>query len=252
MTASQPQSFYFFDFDDNVMFLDTSILIQNTVTTEVTRMRTSDFAHIWPRFGQPGEWQEYALFKDSYKYFRDIPPDQLDDGSAQHFVSDVRQAVTTREPNDWQAPSWAFFAHACALQRPLSIITARGHHPETIKEGISQLKLEGWIEHEPNYLTVFPVSNDEVRLALGDVDSSLTVPSLKKLAIIRSIEVGLEKYGEDLPHQFGMSDDDPHNMQLIIEAMRDSKLSHPDKRFFVFNTHVQNTVKLEVLPMGEP
>ena len=49
-----------------------------------------------------------------------------------------------------------------------------------------------------------------------------------------------------------MSDDDPHNMQLIIEAMRDSKLSHLDKRFFVFNTHVQNSVKLEVLPIGMP
>lgn len=248
----QPQSFYFFDFDDNVMFLETTILIQNTATAEVTSMSTADFAQIWPKLGQPGEWQDYGLFTDSYRYFRDIPDDQLEPDAQQHFLRDVQRAVTSRPPEEWQAPSWAFFVHACSLQRPVSIITARGHSPETIKAGIRYLKDGGWIAHEPNYLTVFPVSHDPVRRGLGDANFEFTIPTLKKLAILKSVEVGLEKYGADLPHQFGMSDDDPHNMQLIIEAMRDSKLSHPDKRFFVFNTHVQNSVKLEVLPIGMP
>lgn len=252
MDEKQPQSFYFFDFDDNVMFLETTILIQNTATAEVREMGTAEFAQIWPKLGQPGEWQEYGLFTDSYHYFRDIPADQLSDGGQQHFLRDVQRAVTSRPPEEWQAPSWAFFVHACTLQRPVSIITARGHAPETIRAGIRYLKEQGWIENEPNYLTVFPVSYEPVRLDLGDLQSEFTIPTLKKLAILRSVEAGLEKYGADLPHQFGMSDDDPHNMQLIIEAMRDSKLSHPDKRFFVFNTHVQNSVKLEVLPIGMP
>ena len=248
----QPQSFYFFDFDDNVMFLETSILIQNTATGEVKQMGTAQFAQIWPKLGQPGEWQEYGLFTDSYHYFRDLPADQLESVDQQHFLRDVQRAVTTRPPEEWQAPSWAFFVHACSKQRPVSIITARGHSPETIKAGIRYLKDGGWIEHEPNYLTVFPVSYETIRTELGDINSEFQIPTLKKLAILRSVEAGLEKYGADLPHQFGMSDDDPHNMQLIIEAMRDSKLRHLDKRFFVFNTHVQNSVKLEVLPIGMP
>lgn len=248
----QPQSFYFFDFDDNIMFLDTLILIQNTMTQEVKPVSTAEFATIWPKLGVPGEWQEYALFADSYRYFRDIPADKLGPDDRQHFVKDIMKAVGTRQPNEWQAPSWAFFAHACALQRPVSIITARGHSPETMREGIRVLKDEGWIENEPNYLTVYPVSHDPVRAELGDTNMAYTVPTLKKLAIIKSVEVGLQTYGDDLPHQFGMSDDDPRNLQLIIEAMRDCKLQHDDKRFFVFNTAIHNTVKLEVLPIGEP
>lgn len=248
----EPQSFYFFDFDDNVMFLDTYLLVQNTVTGELKQVSTRDYARIYSQLGVPGEWHEYAIFHDSYRYFRDIPDDELGEEDEQHYISDIRQAVTTRPPNEWQAPSWAFFVHACTLQRPLSIITARGHAPETIRAGIKILKDEGLIPHEPNYLTIFPVSHETVRRELGDIDGTFGIPMLKKLAILQSIEVGLAKYGEDLPHQFGMSDDDPHNMQLIIEAMRDSKLQHPDKRFFVFNTHIQNSVKLEVLPIGMP
>ncbi len=252
MDATQPQSFYFFDFADNVMFLHTPILIKHAATGNVKGVSTAEFARIWPRLGAPGDWEQYAIFDGSYQFFRDIPADQLGDGKPQNFVSDIQHALSSRPPDSWQAPSWAFFVHACAKQRPLSIITARGHEPDTIKAGIRLLKDEGWIEKEPKYLTIFPVSNEAVRRALGDADATLTTPSLKKLAIIQSVEAGLELYGAGSPHQFGMSDDDPHNMQLIIEAMRDCKLNHPDKRFFVFNTHVHNSVKLEVLPIGMP
>lgn len=252
MDRKQAQSFYFFDFDDNVMFLETSILIKNNATSEVKPVSTAEFAQIWSRLGTPGEWENYAVFKDSYRNFRDLPANQLSDSQPQNFVGDIRKALSAGQHHHWQAPSWAFFEHACAKQRPVSIITARGHAIETIKEGIRYLKEEGWIENEPNYLTIFPVSNEAIRLELGDTNAEFTIPTLKKLAILKSVETGLEKYGADLPHQFGMSDDDPHNMQLIIEAMRDSKLRHPDKRFFVFNTHVQNSVKLEVLPIGMP
>ena len=247
MTTNTPQSFYFFDFDDNIMFLETSILIQNTVTSEVMALSTAEFARVSPFLGVPGKWQAYAIFKDSYKHFRDH--DARDES---FFVSDIRTAITQRAREDWQAPSWDFFAHACARQRPLSIITARGHNPETIKAGIRLLNEFGLIEQEPNYLTIFTVSNEDVRISLGDKELHYTIPSLKKLAIVRAVEAGLEKYGHDLPHQFGMSDDDPRNVNLIIEAMRECKQQHEDKRFFVFNTHLDQQVKLEVLPIGMP
>jgi hypothetical protein len=247
MHTNEPQSFYFFDFDDNIMFLETTILIQNTVTSEVLPLSTAQFAQVSPFLGIPGKWQAYALFKDSYQHFRDHETQE-----ESFFVSDIREAITQRAPEEWQAPSWDFFAHACAKQRPLSIITARGHKPETIKAGIRLLKEHGFIEQEPNYLTIFPVSNDDVRIRLGDTALHYTIPSLKKLSIIKSVEAGLDKYGHDLPHQFGMSDDDPRNVDLIIEAMRDCKQQYEDKRFFVFNTHLEQQVKLEVLPIGMP
>jgi len=247
-TQDQAQSFYFFDFDDNIMFMETTILIQNTVTSEITELSTAEFAHTAPRLGVPGAWQEYTIFDNSYKYFRDIATADAPD--EQYFIRDIKQALDSGKK--WQAPSWAFFAHACAKQRPLAIITARGHEPDTMKAGIRVLLERGFIEQEPNYLNIYPVSNDNVRRQLGDKKLNYTIPTLKKLAIFHAVEMGLEQYGADLPHQFGMSDDDSRNLNLVIEAMHDCKLRHDDKRFFVFNTHVSQNVKLEVLPMGMP
>ena len=117
-----------------------------------------------------------------------------------------------------------------SLQRPVSIITARGIRRND-QGRYPYLKDGGWIAHEPNYLTVFfPVAMSRAP-RLGDAAFEFTIPTLKKLAILKSFEAGLEKYGADFPHQFGMSDDDPHNMPLIIEAMRDSKLRIPTNAF---------------------
>ncbi|MBK9124484.1 MAG: hypothetical protein IPM16_15400 [Chloroflexi bacterium] len=252
MTTGQAQSFYFFDFDDNVMYLDTSILVQNTMTGAIERVSTGQYAQIASRLGVPGEWQDYAVFEGSYQHFRDIPDEQLESPDQQHFVADIRHVIETKPPDEWQAPSWEFFEHACAKGRPLSIITARGHHPNVIRAGIRVLKEAGFIAAEPNYLTIYPVSHIPARLELGDENLHYTIPALKKLAIIRSVEVGLGTHGPSLPHQFGMSDDDPKNLQLIIEAMNECKRLHPDKRFFVFHMFADKSVKLEVLPLDPP
>ncbi len=94
--------------------------------------------------------------------------------------------------------------------------------------------------------------NPDVRKTLGVTDQSITVPSLKKLAIKAAVEQALEKYGSAPPHRFGISDDDPNNVMLAINAMRDCKVKYPDKRFFVINTNKEHYVKLEVFPMLHP
>ena len=48
------------------------------------------------------------------------------------------------------------------------------------------------------------------------------------------------------------SDDDPKNVDLIINAMCDCKRKYLDKRFFVIDTHKGEKVKLEVLPPDYP
>ena len=80
----------------------------------------------------------------------------------------------------------------------------------------------------------------------------MTIPSVKKLAIKDAVEKGLERYGRQPAHRFGISDDDPDNIVLAISAMRDCKEAHPDKRFFVINTNALEFVKLEVFPMMDP
>jgi hypothetical protein len=250
--AAEGLSFYFFDFDHNIMFLATPILIRNTVTREVMEISTGEFANVQPRLGQPGKWGEYAVFDGSFSHFRDVPASQLQPGQKQRFVEDVDRA-TKSDDGKWKGPSWNLFAYACEKQRSVSIVTARGHDPETMKAGIRVLAEKDLIVREPNYHTVFPVGNDEVRRAqLGDCDLIMTTPALKKAAIIKSVEKALVKYGSEPKHRFGMSDDDPNNVRLIISAIRDCKKQNPGKRFFVIDTNYDENVKLEVFPVDMP
>jgi len=244
-------SFYFFDFDDNIMFLSTPIFLLNTVTKGERAVSTGEFANIQQLLGRPGPWEEYAVFDGSYRNFRDIPPDQLSTGQTQHFVADVTKAVTSSEDR-WQGPSWKYFIYACQKQRPVSIVTARGHTRETLKAGVRVLFEKRFIPREPLYHTLFPVGNKEVQRELGDTKLEMTIPALKRRAIIRTVEEALKLHGSEPNLRFGMSDDDPQNVNLIIRAMCECKKSYPDRRFFVINTHMQEEVKLEVFPVEFP
>src|SRR5450759_1645318 len=89
----------------------------------------------------------------------------------------------------------SFFGMLCIIERPLSIITARGHEPETIKEGIGILKSKGHLSRQPNYLSVYPVSHLDVRRALGDDNISWSTARLKQEAIKFSVRQAFEIYG---------------------------------------------------------
>ena len=185
-------SFYFFDFDDNIMFLSTPIYILDTFRNQEKAISTGDFANIHPHLGKPGKWENYTLFDGSYREFRDIPPDELGSGQKQHFIRDVEAAVSS-DDESWKAPSWPLFVYVCEMQRPVSIITARGHSPETLKAGVRILLERNLIAKEPNYLSVFPVGNEDVRRSqLGDAQLTLSTPVLKKVSIIKSVEEALQ------------------------------------------------------------
>ncbi|UCG12452.1 MAG: hypothetical protein JSU72_18510, partial [Deltaproteobacteria bacterium] len=138
MNANQKdksKSFYFFDFDDNIMFLSTPIFVKNKKTNEVKELSTSEFANIRTELGQIEPWKAYAVYDGTYSHFRDIPEDDLQPGQKQWFVQDVEDALA-ESADKWKAPSWDLFVYACRKERPLAIVTARGHHPETLKAGI--------------------------------------------------------------------------------------------------------------------
>ena len=251
-------SLYFFDVDDNIVFLDTSIYILNVETGVEKRVSTAEFARIHPQLEQPGMWEDYRVYDDTFREFRDIAPDNLAPNDVQYFVRDVEKAILDSS-GAWKAPSWKYFVHACNAQRPISLVTARGHHPETIKAGIERMQQAGLIEKTPNYLSIYPVGNDEVRKSqLDDPNLIKTTPRLKKIAIIKSVDKALREYKDISQLHFGMSDDDPANVNLIISAMRDCKLKYKEQRFFVINTHyneadgIDQRVKLEVFPHDYP
>jgi hypothetical protein len=246
------RSFYFFDFDDNIAYLTTPIVIFHKESNKEKLLSSAAWAQHHRDVGKSGVYENYYINFDedvgSFRYFRDQKLSLVDrlKRKKQIFVADVEEALKKAD-FAWKAPSWNCFYHATFNKRPMSVITARGHHPETIKAGIDLIVRQGHLPHTPNYLSVFPVSNIQVRRnELQDPQLKESVASLKKRAIRLSVEKALEVYGDNNPHRFGMSDDDPKNVELITEEMRELKRDYPDMSFFVIQTFEHSYNKMEI------
>jgi predicted enzyme related to lactoylglutathione lyase len=240
-------SFYFFDIDDNLLFLPTPLYLWNAEEQREQAVGSGDYARIQNELGRPGQWQAWAVREETFRDFRDHTGVSAEE---QPFVKDLL-AVAAGSAR-WQGPAWPLLVHAAQNQRPIAMITARGHDPATIEAGLHALVRRGLLSAVPPILGIYTVTHPGVRSKLGAGDPAMTVPSVKKLAIKHAVDTALARHGSDPPHRFGMSDDDPNNVVLAISAMRDCKLKHPDKRFFVINTNHQEFVKLEIFPMAHP
>lgn len=242
------KSFYFFDFDDNVAHLATPIILFHKDSGAEIEVSSGDFARYHHTISKSGRYQEFVLDfddeKGSFRNFRDIP---MHTHSKQSFVRDIEEAIANQDFL-WKAPSWNCFFHATYNQRPMSVITARGHGKETIKRGIELMVEDGHLPHSPNYLSIYPVSNPTVRKQeLFDPELKASVPELKRTAIRESVDQALVQYGYNPYHRFGMSDDDPKNVELITEEMKQLKRKYPEMSFFVIQTFSDGFTKNEVL-----
>ncbi len=242
------RSFYFFDFDDNLVHVDTRIFLFDRDTGAELPLTTRRFAEVSRLVGKRGPFARYEVRDDdetgSFRRFRDRAA--LAPGERQPFVEDL--LATLRKPDAaWKGPSWAFFEHAVFNQRPVAIITARGHHPSVLEEGIGELWRAGHLHAAPRYLGVYTVTHRGVRAGLGDPEHRRPVPELKRQAIFDAVEKAMREHGESPHHRFGVSDDDAGNLELILAALAELKRRHPDNAFFVIDASKHPVVKTEVL-----
>ena len=249
------RSFYFFDFDDNIAFLTTPLVLFHKQTKEELNLNSGEWAIHHQSIGKEGPYSEYEIDYDdqkgTFRFFRDIDLAEMEKvlSRRQPFVEDVLAALNLPDLQ-WKGPSWDCFYHATFNQRPVSVITARGHSAEIIKEGINEFVKAGHLPAAPNYLSLYAVSNKEVRRHLNDHDFKLSTAELKQNAIRASVEQAIKTYGYSPHHRFGMSDDDPKNIQLVVEEMARLKSSYPEMSFFMIETHNGGFVKHEVTQHG--
>jgi hypothetical protein len=244
------RSFYFFDFDDNVAFLTTPMFLFHKETKAEVEISSREFAKQSLLIGKSGDFADYEMDHDprtgSFRNFRDKDVGWLERmlGHRQVFVRDLGYSLGLSDV-DWKGPSWSCFYHAVFNSRPLALITARGHHPKTIQQGIRLWVDEGHLPHEPNYLAVYPVNHPTIKTELG-MPGSNDVPCLKQKALRASVEKAIKIYGDNPHHRFGMSDDDPRNIEWITQEMRELKKEHPQMSFFIIQTHGEQMIKLEI------
>lgn len=249
------RSFYFFDFDDNIAFLTTPLVLFHKEHGGELKISSGDFANHHQLIGKSGPYADYEIRYDdstgTFRSFRDHKTHELEQlgRKRQIFVEDVAEALGLPDLQ-WKGPSWECFYHATFNRRPISVITARGHREDTIREGVRLFVDSGYLPHEPNYLSIFPVSNRDVRKQLGDEELTFGTAELKQRAIRASVEASIQNYGYSPHHRFGMSDDDPRNIQLIVEEMMRLKKDYPEMSFFMIETHNGNFIKHEVTLTG--
>lgn len=244
------RSFYFFDFDDNIMFLATPIYLFEAETGRELALSTGQFARVSHLIGKAGPYARYHLDLDeqtgSFRRFRDTRR-FVEPGAIEYFVQDIAAALEHVDLA-WKGPSWAFFEHAVHNGRPLAIITARGHAPQTIAAGIELLRDRRHLPCNPNYLGIYPVTHALSRRALGDPGEQMSVPELKKAAIVDAVEMAMARFGANPHHRFGISDDSPANVELAVAALTELKRRYADNAFFVFDASREPMLRLEIEP----
>jgi hypothetical protein len=245
------RSFYFFDFDDNVAFLTTPLVLFHKQTGVELPISSGEFATEHANIGLRGPYKDFQLdYNDetgTFRNFRDHSEAQLKKlgRNSQVFVEDIAMALG--QPDfQWKGPSWSCFYHATFNQRPVSVITARGHSPKTIQTGIELFVKAGHLPGKPNYLSIYPVSHPQVKKELGENEKPLSTAELKQAAIRASVLRAIEVYGPSPHHRFGMSDDDPRNIELIREEMSMLKHEFPEMKFFLIETQNGDFIKHEV------
>lgn len=124
--GSPDLKYYAFDWDDNLMFMPTKIILQDSKGVEVP-MSTEDYAKYRHVIGkEPFDYKGYSVvgYADSpYRNFRK-------DGDKQFKIDSMKAKP---------GPAWSDFIEAVNNGSIFSIITARGHHPDTIKDAIYNL-----------------------------------------------------------------------------------------------------------------
>jgi len=122
-TGTPDMKYYAFDWDDNIVYMPTEIILIDDVGDEVG-MSTHDFAKYRGEIG-----------KTNFKYrgttivnYADLPFRQFKVTGDEAFLSDVLTAK--------KGPAFDDFKEAINNGSIFSIITARGHNPETLKKGV--------------------------------------------------------------------------------------------------------------------
>ena len=238
---------YSFDWDDNIMSMPTTIkVVKNGENIEVS---TDEYANIRNN-------PEYSLGDDAFDNF-------INDDN---FLLDLGEAIKTKS----FAPSFGKFKEALIFANPISIITARGHKPETIRLGMDMVIAETFSEYElldmlENIQKIYPETEgmdaqETLKMYLDSHDyhpvtskifaekfglrsgSAANPEQNKKVAFRDYVEKIINKTKEMVNTKYnklsiGFSDDDLGNVKAI-EGLIEKELKHefPDVQFIIYDT----------------
>lgn len=155
-------------------------------------------------------FKDYTTDKGSFREFRD-------NDEVNYFLEDIKYSLE----NKLFGPCWEDFVKSLSNKKTASnmtIITARGHSPRAMYEGMKYLKEHGYIKYLPLMRHIFPVSHINRQ---GKALASSKNPSEAKLnIIIKSLDTfQAEAEEENKTLSFGFSDDDEKTIKSIKKEL---------------------------------
>jgi hypothetical protein len=243
--STPDMKYYAFDWDDNIVYMPTEIILLDNNDDEVG-MSTHDFAKYRGDVGK----NEFKYRGTTIVGYADLPFRQFTVTGDEQFLRDIMIAKV--------GPAFDDFKEAVNNGSIFSIITARGHNPETLKKAVKiyiEEEFDGIIKdkviHNLNkyrdlipsqtdidiideYLDLckfYPVSFGSGSAANPEVEKVKALKEFydycKEMAnqIKKAFEFKNEVSGESLKFSIGFSDDDMKNIETMKNSMNKPELT---------------------------
>lgn len=251
---------YIFDWDDNVLYMDTKVLMERLVDDKWKHVRLSTSKYAIVR--KDPDYRPYKNnFQISFIEFTD-----LGSRGSNAFLCDVDKAI---DKNKF-GPSYKDFKECILSGSPFAIVTARGHSKAVIKEAIKHLIHKCFNDDEKETTKqniIFKSEHSQVSSIIlftnildryletcqymcvtspefiSDIQKSdLSIENCKSLALKMVINRMINQC--DI-NSIGFSDDDPNNIQAIQKAIEDDlKLEFPSIDFAIYDTSKKKKKKI--------
>lgn len=251
---------YIFDWDDNVLYMDTKVLMERIVDDKWKHVRvsTSKFAKI----RKDPNYRPYKNnFQISFVEFTDF-------GSrgSNAFLHDVNIAIDKKK----FGPSFNDFKECIISGSPFAIVTARGHSKSVIKEAIKHLihKCFNEEDRELMYMNHLSKINEVLGISIFTLATLIDryledcqymcVTSPEFISDIQKADLSIEDYKalalkmviNKMINQcdissIGFSDDDICNVHTVQKSIEDEiKAEFPDIDFAIYDTSKKKKKKL--------
>ena len=251
---------YIFDFDDNILYMDTKVLMERLVDGKWKHVRLSTSKYATVR--KDPNYRPYKNnFQISFIEFTDL-------GSRGNnaFLCDVDKAINKNK----FGPSYDDFKECIISGSPFAIVTARGHSKSVIKEAIKHLVHKCFNDDEKKSVRENIMFRDEyssvssILLFSNILDRYLEtcqyicVTSPEFISDIQKADLSIEEYkalalkmvinrmiNQCSISSIGFSDDDTNNVIAIQKAIEDDlKLEFPDIDFAIYDTSKRKKKKI--------
>lgn len=218
--------YYAFDWDDNIVHMPTDIILLDKSGVEVG-MGTADFAEYRSKIGkEPFEYngkiiEDFA--PNSFRNFR-VQGDEV-------FLQDIFRAKP--------APAWDDFVECLNSASIFAIVTARGHHPKTLKKAVYKYIMSNHdgidsgkiIKNIKKYNKIFSKTKRDSSISgylslckfypVSFYEGSAASPEQAKIVALREFARYCAELNKTMDINIGFSDDDRRNIEAVEKHFGD-------------------------------